>query len=125
MAVDAKPFKEFLKKWHSKSYLQIRDKLKEILSYIKGKNLDILFLQEAGKVDWAQNLPSQYDFIKNSESVIVFKKTLRDTAEPWSFDRAFVNKYGDKLNFNKDSAYVLLGNLLLISIHLTSKAHRM
>lgn len=28
VALDAKPFREFLKKWHSKSYLQIRDKLK-------------------------------------------------------------------------------------------------
>jgi hypothetical protein len=84
VAVDAKPFREFLKNWHSKSYLQIRDKLKEILSYIKSKNLDILFMQEAGKVEWAQHIPNDYDFTKNADSVIIFKKKLRENAQHWS-----------------------------------------
>lgn len=44
------------------------------MDYLLKQNLDVLFLQEAGLVDWSQLLVPEYSWIKNADSVIIYKK---------------------------------------------------
>ena len=74
--VDVRPFREFLKRWHTKSYLQTKEKIKSVLNYIRAKTLDVMFLQEAGVVDWSLVLPADFSVIKNEDSVVIYRKSV-------------------------------------------------
>lgn len=44
------------------------------MDYLLKNSIDVLFLQEAGAVDWNQLLIPEYSWIKNADSVIIYKK---------------------------------------------------
>jgi len=95
-----------------------------VVNYLRAKNLDIFFLQEAGIVDWSLSLPVEYSSVKNVDSVIVYKRSIFDHLPHMEFHQEFHTKYASRINFNKDSVYAIFGNFLLIAVHLSSKAHR-
>lgn len=76
LKVDIIPFRQFLKRWHTKIYLQTKEKIKWVLKYIQAKNLDVMFLQEAGIVDWSLLLPTDYEVIKYEDSVVVYRRSF-------------------------------------------------
>lgn len=45
-----------------------------VMDYLLKNSIDVLFLQEAGAVDWNQLLIPEYSWIKNADSVIIYKK---------------------------------------------------
>lgn len=47
-----------------------------VVDYVKKNDLDILFLQEAGPIDWFTSdfIKNNYDKIKGKDSIILFRK---------------------------------------------------
>lgn len=89
--------------------------------YIDSKQLDVFFIQEAGDFSWEPYLPAGYHSSVRANSMICYKHDkLHPTPSP-----EFSSKYGQLLNFNDDSCYLLCNdNILLLSVHLSSKEHR-
>jgi hypothetical protein len=58
--------------------------------------------------------------VKNADSLIIYKKDccFQDKSNLDAFDA----KYKSKLDFNKDSVYLKSENVLLMSVHLSSKS---
>lgn len=88
-----------------------------VIEFLLKNNIDVLFLQEAGSVDWNDDLVKEYSCVKNGDSIIIFKKSkigqLKNTLQ---------DKYEKDLNFNKDSVCLFSNKgYLLISAHLSSK----
>ena len=79
------------------------------------KAVDIMFLQEAGTVEWTQ--AEGYTYIKNHDSMIVYRTELfgkedKNRSQQWS----------SILDVNKDTAIVITeDNYLLVSSHFSSK----
>lgn len=66
----------------------------------------------------SKTLPPTYTYTHSSKSMIILKKDLF-VKDP---DAArFQAKYGETLDFNKDSTFIKFKDHLLISVHLSSK----
>ena len=90
--------------------------------YILKQELDILFLQEAGSDKYTDIIPNEkYSFVQNADSIIIFKKETYFSED--ADEIPFHNAYKEKLNLNKDSCYLKTKNLLIMSVHLSSKKH--
>jgi hypothetical protein len=79
-------------------------------------NIDALFLQEAGSVDWTDDLVKEYACVKNSDSLVIYKKE-----KIGHIKQNLQEKYADELNFNNDTVCAFSDKgYLLISAHLKS-----
>jgi hypothetical protein len=79
----------------------------------------VLFVQEAGFDGWEKFRPQGYELHKSQDSMIIYRNFVfkPDT------NKEFEETFGKKLNFNDDSTHLLVKSYLLVSTHLTSKAH--
>jgi hypothetical protein len=90
------------------------------MDYFLKKNLDVFYLQEAGSASWEEELIHEFGWVKNGDSVILFRKDKFGHPK-----LSLYEKYKDKLNFNNDSAFYFGDRgYLLLSIHLSSKPEK-
>lgn len=45
------------------------------MEYFFKNNLDAMFLQEAGDIDWAEELIHEFGLVKGGDSVILYRKS--------------------------------------------------
>lgn len=97
------------------SKLNIKEDL--VVSYLLKQKVDVLCLQEAGSIDWKEELIPAYAVARNHDSVIIYDRSR--FGEP----RQELNeKYKNELDFNHDTAFLFTSrNYLLISSHLKAK----
>ena len=65
---------DFLKNYFKRPSSNIDLKEKKVLNYIYENNIDVMFIQEGGSINWAENLQHDYGFTRNADSVIIFRK---------------------------------------------------
>lgn len=85
--------------------------------YLLHQNIDILFLQEAGYIDWKEELIPGYVQHKNHDSVVIYLKEKFGRIKP-----DLMEQYGKDLDFNNDTSFVFTDkNYLIVSAHLKAK----
>lgn len=110
----------FLQQKFSRPASKIGVKADWVYEYILKQKLDLLFLQEAGFVDWGDELVKDYGYLKHHDSVVIYRKAKLGHIRPDLMER-----HGKELDFNSDTAFIFTDrHYLLISAHLkSSKLH--
>ena len=119
-SLDSSILINFLKKYFERPCTSLKFKADLIIKYINENNIDVMFVQEGGSINWEEEISSPYAFKKNHDSVIIYNTTKFN-----GVNSSLQEKYESSLNFNEDSVcYFTSNNYLLISAHLTSKNHK-
>jgi len=88
-----------------------------VIEYLLQQRIDVLCLQEAGSIDWKEELIPGYAQHKNHDSVILYNKN-----KIGNIRADLMEQYGQELDFNNDSAWIFTDkNYLIMSIHLKAK----
>jgi len=61
--LNPKPFQNFLKEWHAKSYLDNEKKMQRVMDFLKKDSVDVIFMQETevrGNLTWEKHTPETY-----------------------------------------------------------------
>ena len=45
-----------------------------VMDYFMKNEIDVMFLQEAGNIDWGEELLHEYHWEKSGDSVLIFRK---------------------------------------------------
>jgi hypothetical protein len=72
--LDSKKLKKYLSIKHNKPASNIKKKYELVMEYLIANNLDILFLQEAGCVDWGKYITRNFGWVRGGDSVIIYRK---------------------------------------------------
>ena len=65
---------KFLKTYFNKPNTSLENKSKMVYKFIKDKNVDVLFIQEGGSINWKGD--SDYEIQQREGSIIIFKKQI-------------------------------------------------
>ena len=87
------------------------------MQYLLKQKIDVLCLQEAGCIDWKEELIPGYCQHKNHDSVILYHKEKLGNVR-----QDLMEQHGMDLDFNGDSCFLFTDkNYLVLSVHLKAK----
>jgi hypothetical protein len=109
--------REFLEERNKRLCSNIGKKYHMVMEYFMKSNSDVIFIQEAGTVDWGAELLPSFGWVRGGDSVILYRKSKFGSPKV-----SMLDEYRSKLKFNGDTAvYLDDRGYLLLSIHLASK----
>jgi hypothetical protein len=109
--------KEFLEVRQKRLCSSIGKKYHMAMEYFMKSNSDVMLIQEAGEVDWGEELVQDFGWVRGGDSVILYRKSKFGAPKA-----SLLEQYKSKLQFNRDTAVFFDDRgYLLLSIHLSSK----